>query len=135
MKNAAGNNDSKKVIMVCVTGQRSCDQLIARGVERAGEDSSVHVVHCVETGRNFMNTPFESDAIEYLFTAAQLAGAELSLIRSENVEDALVDYAKDKGASIIILGAAGHGGGKEPLVMRLQRRLSDVEFDIVAARG
>ena len=82
-----------------------------------------------------MNTPFESDAIEYLFTAAQLAGAELSLIRSGDVEDALVDFAKDKAASIIVLGAAGRPSGKEPLVMRLQRRLPEVEFDVVAARG
>ena len=53
MKNAALDN---KTIMVCVTGQRSCDQLIARGVERRGEKGKVHVVHCVETGKNFMNT-------------------------------------------------------------------------------
>lgn len=132
MKNAA---QAKRVIMVCVTGQRSCDQLIARGLERAEEGSSVHIVHCVETGRNFLNTPFESDAIEYLFTAAQLAGAELSLIRSEDVEDALVGFAKEKGASIIVMGAAGRGSGNEPLAMRLQRRLPEVEFDIVAARG
>ena len=70
MKHTAQDNAANKVIMVCVTGQRSCDQLIARGLERAGQGSSVHVVHCVETGRNFLNTPFESDAIEYLFTAA-----------------------------------------------------------------
>ena len=82
-----------------------------------------------------MNTPFESDAIEYLFTAAQIAGAELSLIRSEDVEDALVDFAKDKDANIIVLGAAGRPNGKEPLVMRLQRRLPEAEFDVVAARG
>ena len=113
MKHTAQDNAANKVIMVCVTGQRSCDQLIARGLERAGQGSSVHVVHCVETGRNFLNTPFESDAIEYLFTAAQIAGAELSLIRSE----------------------AGRPSGKEPLVMRLQRRLPEVEFDVVAARG
>ena len=84
---------------------------------------------------HFLNTPFESDAIEYLFTAAQIAGAELSLIRSEDVEDALVDFAKDKDANIIVLGAAGRPNGKEPLVMRLQRRLPEVEFDVVAARG
>ena len=124
MKNTAQDNAANKVIMVCVTGQRSCDQLIARGLERAGQGSSVHVVHCVE-----------SDAIEYLFTAAQIAGAELSLIRSEDVEDALVDFAKDKDANIIVLGAAGRPSGKEPLVMRLQRRLPEVEFDVVAARG
>ena len=126
-------------IMVCVTGQRSCDQLIARGVERAGQaDASawvVHVVHCVETGRNFMNTPYESDAIEYLFTAAQLAGADLSLLRAPDVEDALVEFAKSNGVSVLIMGSGSQTGSvREPLSIRLQRRLPQVEFDIIATK-
>ena len=55
----------KHNIMVCVTGPRTCDKLIARGMERSA-DAEIHVVHCVETGRNFMGTPFEGDAVEYL---------------------------------------------------------------------
>jgi K+-sensing histidine kinase KdpD len=103
-------------IMVCVTSQRSCDKLIARGIERAGAGDPpafLHVVHCVETGRNFMNTPYEADAIEYLFTAAQLAGAELSLVRADNVDDALVNYAENHGIQLIILGA-GAAGADQP---------------------
>jgi len=123
--------------MVCVTSQRSCDKLIARGIERAGAGDPpafLHVVHCVETGRNFMNTPYEADAIEYLFTAAQLAGAELSLVRADNVDDALVNYAENHGIQLIILGAGAAGGAnREPINLRLQRRLPGVEFDVVAA--
>ena len=124
-------------IMVCVTSQRSCDKLIARGIERAGAGDPpafLHVVHCVETGRNFMNTPYEADAIEYLFTAAQLAGAELSLVRADNVDDALVNYAENHGIQLIILGAGAAGSAnREPINLRLQRRLPGVEFDVVAA--
>ncbi|MBS1481454.1 MAG: hypothetical protein HP061_11545 [Christensenellaceae bacterium] len=124
-------------IMVCVTSQRSCDKLIARGIERAGAGDPpafLHVVHCVETGRNFMNTPYEADAIEYLFTAAQLAGAELSLVRADNVDDALVNYAENHGIQLIVLGAgAASGANREPINLRLQRRLPGVEFDVVAA--
>ena len=123
----------KHNIMVCVTGPRTCDKLIARGMERSA-DAEIHVVHCVETGRNFMNTPYEADAIEYLFTAAQLAGAELSLVRADNVDDALVNYAENHGIQLIILGAGAAGGAnREPINLRLQRRLPGVEFDVVAA--
>ncbi len=125
-------------IMVCVTGQRSCDRLMARGAERAAEaggGARLHVVHCVETGRKFMNATFESDAIEYLFTAAQLAGADLSLLRAENVDDALVTYATEHDVDLIILGEGSAGMPmKDHIAMRLQRRLPGVRFDIVPSK-
>ena len=125
--------------MVCVTSQRSCDKLIARGIERAGtgkQRAFLHVVHCVETGRNFMNTPYEADAIEYLFTAAQLAGADLSLVRADNVDDALVEYAEEHNVHLIVLGAGVPSGpNRETINLRLQRRLPGVEFDVVDAGG
>ena len=120
----------KHNIMVCVTGSRTCDKLISRGLERSA-DSDIHVVHCVETGRNFMGTPFEGDAVEYLFTAAQLAGAELILLRADNVDDALVEYAEKNGIDIIIMGASPTNLDHETIVTRLQRRLPNVEFDII----
>ena len=94
-------------------------------------DAEIHVVHCVETGRNFMGTPFEGDAVEYLFTAAQLAGAELILLRADNVDDALVEYAEKNGIDIIIMGASPTNLDHETIVTRLQRRLPNVEFDII----
>ena len=120
----------KRNIMVCVTNNKTCDKLIARGIELDSE--GIHVVHCVEVGRNFLGTPFEGDAIEYLFTAAQLAGADLALLRAPNVDDALVEYAKKNKIGMIIMGASDSSKkGGEGIAMRLQRRLPDVEFDIV----
>lgn len=119
-------------IMVCVTNQKSCDRLIARGVERGRDtQAQLHVVHCVHTSRNFMGSPFEADAIEYLFTAAQLAGAELTMLRAPDVEEALVDYAEKNDINIMILGSSGPATDPENIVVRLQRRLPDIEFDIV----
>ena len=124
--------------MVCVTSQRSCDRLMARGAElaaQAGGNARLHVVHCVETGRNFMNAAYESDAIEYLFTAAQLAGADLSLLRAENVDDALVNYALEHDVDTIILGECNAGAQfKDHIAIRLQRRLPDVRFDVTPSK-
>ncbi len=133
MINAYEQTNPPISIMVCVTNQKSCDRLIARGIDRrSGMDAQLHVVHCVHSSRNFMGTPFEGDAIEYLFTAAQLAGAELTLLRAPDVENALVDYAEKNNISLMILGASGPGVGPESLVTKLQRRLPEVEFDILS---
>lgn len=120
----------KKSIMVCVTNQKSCERLISHGKDRQAENSELYIVHCVHTGQNFMNSVFESDAVEYLFTAAQIAGAQLSLLRADNVDDALVDFASQNNVDIIIMGASP-SGSENNIVMRLQRRLPSVEFDVV----
>lgn len=119
-----------KNIMVCVTRQKTCDRLIARGDELIREKGGqLHIVHCVQTGRNFLGNPYEGEALEYLFTAAQLAGADLSVLRAENVEDALVEYASQNDVNTIIMGMAPTAG--ESIITRLQRRLPAVAFDVV----
>jgi len=117
-------------VMVCVTSARTCDKLINRAMEREGENNLL-IVHCVETGRNFMGTPYEADAVEYLFTAAQVAGAELSLLRAPDVDDALVEYATEQDVDVIIMGASPTNLDHDTITVRLQRRLPNVEFDIV----
>ena len=58
----------------------------------------------------------------------------ISLVRADNVDDALVNYAENHGIQLIILGAGAAGGAnREPINLRLQRRLPGVEFDVVAA--
>ena len=122
----------EKNIMVCVTRQKTCDRLIDRGQELRAGDESIHlyVVHCVPMGHNFLDSPYEGEAMEYLFTAAQLAGAELVLLRANDVESALVEFAQSHRVKVIVMGAATESG--ENIVTRLQRRLPDVALDITA---
>lgn len=128
------NNETnlQKNIMVCVTRQKNCDRLIARGEELRGGDDEIrlYVVHSVQNGHAFLGNPYEGEAMEYLFTAAQLAKAELTLLRSDDVEDALFDFAKTHGIRVIVMGASAEPG--ENIITRLQRRMPDVAFDITA---
>lgn len=57
-----------------------------------------------------MNTTFEADAIEYLFTCALLVNAELTILRADSVMDALVDFAVEHNVSVIVLGASPQDG-------------------------
>ena len=118
--------------MVCVTRQKTCDRLIARGEELRGGDENIHlyVVHGVPKGHNFLGNPYEGEAMEYLFTAAQLVKAELALLRADDVETALYEFAMTHDIKVMVMGAAAAPG--ESIVSRLQRRLPDVVFDITA---
>jgi K+-sensing histidine kinase KdpD len=119
-------------IMVCVTNQKTCEKLIAQGMRRvaAAPGALLHIVHAVRTGQGFLGAKDQGDAIEYLFTAAQLAGAELTLLHADRVEETLAAYAKRQGVNLMILGAP-MPAGPESFVARLQRRLPAVEFDTV----
>jgi len=129
------------VIMVCVTRQKTCARLIARGAELAKQQQTdaLHVVHAVRVGDNFLNNPFQGEALEYLFEQAQSCNAELSVLRANDVVDALVDHAKTNRVTCIVIGAPGeqsHLSGlalqkKETILTRLEEQLPEMEFDIV----
>lgn len=122
-------------IMVCVTGQRSCERLIVHGFKRAGgeggEKLPLYIVHSVLNGQRFMNSRDEADAIDYLFTCAQYAGAELTILRTDNVEQSLADFAHEHNVGVIVLGAPGEQGEHNGKFARsLQELLPEIEFDV-----
>lgn len=129
-------NNTKRGIMVCVTGQRSCERLIMHGVKRSQPDENglrppLYIVHCVLNGQKFMNSPDEADAIEYLFTCAQYAGAELTILRTDSVQATLAEFAHEHDVGVIILGAPGEQGEHNGKFARsLQELLPDIEFDV-----
>lgn len=128
--------ESAPAVMVCVTGQRSCERLILHGVKRSepggdGVRPPLYIVHCIQNGQRVMNSPDEADAIEYLFTCAQYAGAELTVLRADNVQQTLADFAHEHGVGVIILGAPGEQGEHNGKFARsLQELLPEIEFDI-----
>ena len=128
--------NGRKGVMVCVTGQRSCERLIVHGVKRSEPDEngvrpSLFIVHCVLNGQKFMNSIDEADAIDYLFTCAQYAGAELTILRTDNVQQTLADFAHEHDVGVIILGAPGEQGEHNGKFARgLRELLPDIEFDV-----
>lgn len=122
---------AQHIVMVCVTRQRTCTRLIERGEAIAAErELPLHVVHAVKTGENFLGNAIEGEALEYLFTAAQLSGGELSMLRADDVEGTLVDYAQAHDTAVLVLGASPVNGG-DSFVTRMQKRLPKVEIVIV----
>ena len=117
-------------LMVCVTGKHTCEKLLERGAHLRQPAQRLFAVHCVQTGRTFLNTAYEPLAIEYLFSLSSLFDAELTILRANNVIDALVEFAETNRVSRIVLGASPEKTG-DSFVSRLSSRLPDVEFVVV----
>ena len=116
-------------LMVCVTGRHTCERLLAAGARRRKPGQRLYCVHCVQLNETFLNNDYEPLAIEFLFSCASLYDAELTILRADNVIDALVEFAKTNQVSKIVLGQSPIPG-PESFTSRLAARLSDVEFII-----
>jgi K+-sensing histidine kinase KdpD len=122
---------AKNIVMVCVTRQRTCERLIARGGEIAAEyEVPLHVVHAVRTHENFLGDPSEGNALEYLFTAARLSGGVLTVLRTDSVEEMIEEYARVHKARAIVLGASPVIDGSD-FAARLNKNLGEIEVVIV----
>ena len=96
-------------VMVCITGQKTCERLIREGERVAAELSgSSYVVHVATQDSAFLSNGVaqEAEALEYLFRCAQSCGAEISVLRSSDALKTLIKFAQKNSISHIVLGVA-----------------------------
>ena len=97
-------------VLVCVTGQKTCEHLILEGAKRAKEvDAALSVIHVAKPGSGVLGNPKEGEALDYLYQIASAYGAEMTVIHSEDIVGTLSQYAKKAGADHIVLGVSRHG--------------------------
>jgi len=126
------NNIQK--IMVCVTRQKTCERLIQSGKKMlSNPNDELLVVHVTREGTNFLGNPHEGEALEYLFQISKKAGADMSVLRSDNVTDSLVEYAKKNDVSTIIVGESPHSHKENNIIKQLEMRLPSVNIVVIEA--
>lgn len=103
-------------VMVCITGQKTCEHLIHDGARVAAEHGgSVHVVHVATQDSAFLHSGVaqEAEALEYLFRCAQGCGAEICVLRSGDALKTLTRFARDNHITHIVLGLdSGRNGSR-----------------------
>lgn len=96
----------RKRTMVCVTVQKTCERLIGEGVKRSG-GGGLHVVHVAKNGAKLLGAGTDGEGLEYLFRVAQQHGAEMDMLRSDDVLGTIVDFARRNAVECIVLGKGG----------------------------
>lgn len=125
---------NRQNILICVTRQRSCERLIRVGYERSKTTGGKpYVIHVAPLGENFLGNPKEGEALDYLFHISKQVGAEMTVLRSNEVVDVLSSFSQKHNIGIIILGEPPSSQGKSDIIRKLKNKLSDVEFIIVPA--
>ncbi len=124
----------REKIMVCVTRQRTCERLIKVGQKLCTKlEGELKVVHVAKTGDNFLGNPDEGEALDYLFQISKAAGADMTVLRAEDVVDKLVDFAEKNGVDMIIVGEGPQSKGDENIIRQLELRLPNVEIRVIPA--
>ncbi|MBQ8952718.1 MAG: universal stress protein [Clostridia bacterium] len=117
-------------VMVCVTGQKTCERLIAEGHRLAIErEEELSVLHVAKKGAGLMGSPSEAEALEYLFEVSSGKGADMTVIRSDEVVKTIEKHARKIGASLIVLGCPRQGS--RDLTADMRAHMPDMEFHIV----
>jgi len=124
---------NKVRIMVCVTQQKSCKRLIEKGAKlKKHEQDDIHVVHVVKENWKYFGKLKEADALEYLFDSTKEYNANLSVIKAQDIEDTLKNYALKNKINLIVMGESLEKSAQQNMITRLQSKgLGDVKFEVV----
>ena len=115
----------KGCVLVCVTRQRECARLIDRGREEAARlHTPLHVIH-VGDGKSMLGTPDAAEALNYLFSLAHEADAEMNILSGADVPAVIADYARRESACMLLLGTDRTG-----IFQKLQILLPETEIVI-----
>ncbi|HKL42189.1 MAG TPA: universal stress protein [Clostridia bacterium] len=122
-----------KRIMVCVTQQKSCENLIKKGSELVEDPSDeIFVIHVIKDGWRYFSEMKESDALEYLYTVSKEADAELIVYKSDNIEKTLSEKAKENQIDTIVLGESLEKKKQQNMIERLKKQIDlPIHWEII----
>ncbi len=123
----------ERPVLVCVTGQKTCDRLIQKGVDLAKElCAPLLVVHVAPAGALLLGGSTQSDALNYLYGLSCEAGAEMAVLRAPDPVERLIQYAMEQNAAHIILGSGKpEGNTRRDIAGILNSRLPNTQTHVV----
>ena len=130
MKNVTAINI--KNILVCVTQQKTCERLIRKAAELKDEyKGNLSVIHVIKESWNILDNSKEGEALEYLFGISKAAGANLSVLKSDEIVSTIAQYARDNRIDLIILGNSANDHMENNFSHELIKLLPEIEIKVI----
>ena len=115
-----------KNVMVCVTQQKNCDRLIRFGNDFLGKNhGELFIIHVSHYDFNFLGNTKEGEALEYLYEKALEYGANLTVVRSNDVLETLIDLVEKNKITHVVVGESGESETNSNMVKRIEKRLAN----------
>jgi len=99
-----------ETVLVCVTVQKECERLILAG-KRLADNARIplKVLHVAEQDTAPLGCTDTQEALNDLYALSRQAGAEMTLLYSTDVRQAIVDYAHQVNAVCVVVGSNKQG--------------------------
>lgn len=118
-------------VLVCVTQQKTCERLIKKGASIRDEiGGELFIIHAAKNGLNFLGNLKEGEALEYLFSISKSVGAELNVLRSDDIVKTITGFAKENRITNLILGEPP-GECNSDIINDIKKKLSSVDIYIM----
>lgn len=121
-----------KNILVCVTQQKTCERLIRKAAELRDEyDGNLFVLHVAKNSWNFLDNNKEGEALEYLFGISKSVGANLSVLKSDEIVASIAEFSKENRIDCIVMGESAQDHQENKFFNELKRLLNSVELRVI----
>lgn len=124
----------KTNVMVCVTQQKTCERLILNGYRLVEtKKGKLYVIHVVNEKEKFLENIDDGEALEYLFGVSKKVGADLTVLRSRNIMQTMIDFANNNNITHMIMGTtpSNESTNNSGFGLKLQDSLPHVEFIVL----
>lgn len=114
-------------VLVCVTGQKTCESLIIEGARIAKEENApMTVLHVVKPGAALLGSQAEGEALEYLLRIATEYDADMAMIRSDDIVGTIAHQAEKLNADVLLMGRTTGSKGRS-ISARMAERLPELK--------
>ncbi len=118
-------------ILVCVTQQKTCERLIKKALEFSNDGDSIFIIHVAKNNWSFLDNDKEGEALEYLFGIAKSVGANLTVLRSDQIVDTIISYAHENKIDLLVMGDSKGDHTENHFYKSLKLSLDEVEIHVV----
>lgn len=125
-------------ILVCVTQQKTCEKLIRKAAAlrdqalNSQHETQLFVLHVAKNDWNFLDNAKEGEALDYLFNISKSVGAELTVLKSDEIAKTIADFAIENKIVSILMGSSSGEHEENKFYSRLKAFLGNsVNIQIV----